>query len=238
MAYLARRDLIYDGAFFHITWRCHNHAWFLEEDWAKKLYHSLLLKYKERYGITIYSYCLMDNHPHITGKITTVEGLSIFMQTVNSSFARAINKNKSRCGQVVMDRFKSPVIQTDNDLLKVMTYGDLNALRVGKVPHPNSYQWCSFHYYAYGIPDPLITPAPSYIELGPSEKERQVAYRELVDLIIESEGLAKREYSKIKYIGSPDWVRQRCKEIKEIAQTKRIAYLTRQRRLLQSQNYP
>lgn len=238
MAYLARRDIVFDGAYFHITWQCHNYAWFLEHDWAKQLYYDLLLKYKDRYGIVIHSYSFMDNHPHITGRTETVEGLSAFMQAVNSLFAKRINKRTKRRGQVVMDRFKSPVIQTDQSLLNVMIYGDLNATRVGKVEHPEKYRWCSYRYYAYGEPDPLITPSPSYLSLGNTEEVRQAAYQEMVDAIIEAEGLAKRDYSIVRYIGDPDWVRARYRESCNIAQAKRLAYLTRQRRMLYANSPP
>ena len=238
MAYLARRDIIYNGAFFHITWQCHNHDWFLKPDWAKQLYYDLLLKYKDRYGIRIHSYSFMDNHPHLTGRTERVEGLSALMQTVNSQFAKRVNKKEKRRGQVVMDRFKSPVIQTDRSLLAVMIYGDLNAPRVRKVSHPREYRWCSYRYYACGEPDPLITPSPSYMALGTTAEDRQREYREMVDALIEKEGLAKRDYSLTRYIGDPDWVRARYRESCDIANAKRLAYLQRQRRAMYGPSPP
>lgn len=238
MAYLARRDIIYDGAYFHVTWQCHNFSWFLETDWAKQLYYNLMLKYKDRYGVVIHSYSFMDNHPHFTGRAETVKGLSDFVQTINSQFAKNTNKKNKRRGQVVMDRFKSPVIQTDKALLKVMTYGDLNAPRVGKVSHPKEYRWCSYAYYAYGKPDPLITPSPSYLTLGNSAETQQKAYREMVEAIIEQEGFAKCNYSLIRYIGDPDWVKARYRESCDIANAKRFAYLMRQRKILNAHSPP
>ena len=238
MAYLARRDILYNEAYFHITWQCHNYSWFLEENWAKKLYYDLLLKYKDRYAVVIYSYSFMDNHPHLTGKTKTVDGISSFMKAVNSQFAKTINKKHKRRGQVVMDRFKSPIIQTDRALLNVMAYGDLNAPRVGKVSHPREYRWCSYRYYALGELDPLITPAPSYLALSNDPSERQRQYRDMVDDIIRAEGLVKSNYSHVHYIGDPDWVRSRYEEIQEIQRLKRAAYVIRQRRTLCAHSPP
>lgn len=238
MAYVARRDIIYDGAYFHITWQCHNGEFFLKDDEAKQFYYNLLLKYKDRYGVTIHSHSFMDNHPHLTGRTETVAGISALMQTVNSQFAKMVNKKENRRGQVVMDRFASPIIQTDEELLNVMGYGDLNSTRAKKVAHPKDYHWCSYRYYAYGEPDPLITPAPSYLALGETPKERQAAYREMVDAIIENDGLAKRNYSNVYYIGDPDWVIARNKEIREIAAAKRLAYLARQRKIFRAMASP
>lgn len=232
MAYLARRDTIYDGACFHITWQCHNHSWFLKDNWAKQLYYDLLLKYKDRYGVVIYSYSFMDNHSHLTGKTETVDGLSSMMKAVNSQFARRINAEKSRRGQVVMDRYKSPVIQTDRSLISVMAYIDLNAYRAGKVKCPGDYRWSSYRFYAYGETDPLITFAPSYLALGSTKAERQRRYYEMVDEIMKHDGKCTKDYSYVRFIGDPSWVRQRHDEILEVARIKRSAYLLRQRRSL------
>lgn len=238
MAYLARKDIIFAGAIFHVTWQCHNESWFLEDDFMKKLYYDLLLKYKNRYGVEFYSYCLMDNHPHLTGKTAMAEGISMLMQTVNSQLAKAINKKFKRKGQAIMDRFKSPRINTDNDLLNVMNYNDLNSLRTRKRIHPKDYKWCSYGYYAHGKPDPLITVSPAYLTLGNTDEERQVEYRRMVEAVIEEQGLEKRDYSRALYIGEPAWVKARYDEIKEIQRIKRAAYLTRQRRMIYATSPP
>lgn len=230
MAYLARRDIIFDGATFHVAWQCHNFDWFLESDDAKELYYNLLLKYKDRYGVSFYSYCFMSNHPHLTGHIETVNGLSRLFQTVNSQFAKNINKLLRRRGQVVMDRFKSPVIQDDRALLSVMTYGDLNPNRAKMVKHPKEYKWSSYRYYAHGEDDPLITPAPSYLALGRNPKERQLKYRIMVNSIIKEYGLNKRNFSQTQYIGDPKWVENNYDSIKKLQRTKRLAYLARQKK--------
>jgi len=44
MAYRPRYTIVCDGCSFHVTWQCHNHEWFLREEWAKQLYYDLLLK--------------------------------------------------------------------------------------------------------------------------------------------------------------------------------------------------
>ena len=229
MAYLARQDIIFSGAIFHVTWQCHNHDWLLKDDSLKQLYYDLLLKYKDLYGISIFSYCLMDNHPHITGQTATANGLSRFMQTINSILARTINKKLKRSGQAIMDRFKSPIIHTDNDLLNVMKYNDLNPTRTKNRIHPRDYKWSSYTFYAYGKKNPLITVSPAYLMLENTDNDRQIEYRRMIDEIIEHEGLEKKNYSKVAYIGDPAWVRIKYEEIKQI---KKAAYLIRQRHMM------
>lgn len=218
MPYLPRYQIVFDGAFFHVTWLCHNKDWLLKWDWAKRLYRDLLLKYKDKHGVQIYSYCFMDNHPHLSGQLNNKENFSAFFRIVNSLFARIVNKRLKRRGQLVMDRFKSPQIQDDRHLLTVMTYMDLNPYRAGKVKHPKNNDWSSFNYYAYGNEDELITPAPSYLALGETSTTRQKIYREMVETLMTQ----KRELniSDTYFIGNPDWVIKKYKEMKSSSTSK------------------
>jgi len=211
-----RYAIIEDHSTFHVTWQCHNKDWLLEPDWAKEIYYNLLIKYKDRYKIKIYSYCFMSSHPHMTGYCEDKDLFSDFFRVVNACFAKAYNKRMKRRGQVVMDRFKSPRIQTDTDLFKVMHYNDLNPKRANMVTHPKDYRWSSFHYYAYGKPDPLITPAPCYMELAPSAKERQAAYLQMVEEILKCDWKDKKPYSSAPFIGNPQWVIEKTKELKQL----------------------
>lgn len=211
MAYLPRCEIIHDDAFFHVTWQCHNNDWLLKWDWAKQLYYDLLIKYKEKYGIEIYSYNFMDSHPHLAGHLRTREEFSRFFQVVNSQFARAVNKRLKRRGQVVMDRFKSPLIESNEHLLKAMAYIDLNQHRVKKVPHPRKNTWSSYKYYAYGRNDPLVTSAPSYLALGRIPMERRREYRAMVEALMEHRRMMN--ISHTSFIGNPDWVIRKYREL-------------------------
>lgn len=218
MPYLPRYLIINDDCTFHVTWQCHNKDWLLRWDWARELYCDLLLKYKDKYHVQIYSYSLMDNHPHLTGHLRDKEEFSAFFRIVNSLFARLVNKRINRRGQLVLDRFKSPAIEDDKHLLTAMTYGDLNPVRAGKVGHPKDYKWSSYHYYAYGKEDPLITPAPSYLALGDTQESRQRAYCEMVDALIEHP--REINISHTYFIGNPDWVIKKYQELKTVLRQK------------------
>ena len=211
MAYLPRYEIICDDAHFHVTWQCHNKDWLLRWNWAKSAYYDLLLKYKDKYGVQIYAYNFMDNHPHLTGHLREKESFSAFFRVVNSQFARIVNKQLKRRGQVVMDRFKSPMIESDEHMLTVMAYTDLNQHRVKKVPHPRKNDWSSYPYYAYGKSDPLITPSPSYLALGRNLQERQREYRAIVEALIEYR--KPMNISHTHFIGNPDWVLKKYREL-------------------------
>lgn len=213
MAYLPRYEIINDDACFHVTWQCHNKDWLLQWKWAKSAYYNLLLKYKDKYGIEIYSYNFMDNHPHLTGHLRSKESFSSFFRVVNSQFARIVNKQIKRRGQVVMDRFKSPMIESDEHMLTVMAYVDLNQHRAKKVIHPRKNDWSSYQYYAYGKADSLITPSPSYLALGRTPLERQREYRAIVEALMEHRRIMN--ISHTHFIGDPDWVLKKYRELCE-----------------------
>jgi putative transposase len=215
MVNIPRFLIVSDGALLHLTWQCHNKDWFLKSDDYKQRYYDLLLKYKDRYEVLIHSYCFMSSHPHITCMGAKREKLSNFMKTVNSIFARWLNKKISRRGQVVMDRYKSLCMETSEDMLRVMHYIDLNPNRAGMITHPKDYKWSSFRYYAYGEEDPLITPAPAYLELGSTPEERQSAYLRQVEEILKDDWKQKKPYSSVPFLGSPDWVAQKMKDLKD-----------------------
>jgi putative transposase len=221
MPYLPRYQIIEDNSYFHVTWQCHNKDWLLQWDWAKKIYYDLLLKYKDKYGVVFHAYNFMDNHPHLIGRLRGKEEFSAFFRIVNCQLAKRINEQLKRRGQVVMDRFKSPRIESDDHMLRATGYVDLNQVRAGKVKHPRQNKWSSYMYYAYGRPDPLITPSPSYLALGPTDEVRQEVYRGMVEALIAHP--IKMNISHTYFIGNPDWVITKYQELKAALKEKASA---------------
>lgn len=216
-----------ENTLFHAFWKCHNDEWLLRSEYSKRLYYNLLLKYKTRYQIQIFSWCLMSNHPHLTGRCPSQKNLSDFFRCVNSQFAAKMNKFLKRKGQVVNDRFKSPVIETDEKLLSVIIYNDLNPTRTIKGIHPDHYKWSSYHHYASGKEDPLITQPECYLELASTPEERQREYKKMINEIILSDEKIKfkcpykNRTRLLVYIGDPIWVKKNYDRIRKSADLKR-----------------
>ena len=225
MANYPRYLLVTNEATFHVMWKCHNNEWLLSSELAKQTYYDLLLKYKKRYSVLFHSYCFMDNHPHLTGWCQTQKGLSDFFRVVNSCFAKTMNLHWARKGQVVMDRFRSPEIHTSADLLKVMFYIDLNPYRTTKMVLPNQFKWTSFHHYAYGKKDPLLTEPKCYQELGKNSFERQRCYLHMVVDLIDRDQWERKVFSKnypdVFFVGDPEWVREKHELLKKHMREKR-----------------
>jgi putative transposase len=192
MTGIPRNQIIYDGCLFHVAWRCHNKTWLLRDEGIKRLYYDLLLKYRDKYEMIFYGYHFMENHVHLIGEMKSVELFSDFFRLVNNLFARQTNRRMRRRGQVVMERIKSLPIETDDHLLSVMAYADLNGVRAGRDKTPEDSVWSSYNYYAHGKKDDLLTPAPSYLALSDNPVQRQIQYRTIVNDILASSPLSKR----------------------------------------------
>ncbi len=201
MARIPRKLLLSDQSFFHVTWKCHNDDYLLKpEQIKKKLYH-LLIKYKQRYKIKIFGYCFMNNHPHIVGYCETVKQFSSFFQSVNSCLAKFINLKLGRKGQAIMDRPKSPQIQSLDHLIKTLHYIDMNPVRAKICTHPNSYRWSSYKTFAYGKKDVLLDPLPDDYSLD------HACYKETSDFILKRGKIYIPLYKNAYFIGSPQWVK-------------------------------
>jgi putative transposase len=219
VARIPRRYLVDLGSTNHCTWRSHNFSFVLQSDVAKLFFLALIAKYAPRHGILVRSYCLMGTHPHVVVEATNGQlEFSRFWQVVNQLFARWYNRqHKSRRGQVVTQRMKSPRIQPDasgRHVLTVMRYGDLNPVRAGMVRSPKDYAWSSYRHYAFGEPNPLITDEPAYLGLGRTATERMQSYRQLFSQPL-SKGLhrTRPDIVEAPFFGDPRWVTQRLARI-------------------------
>ena len=196
----------------------------MADDSTKAHYISLIKNYAKQYRVRIYNFCLMSNHPHITGCCENARLLSDFFRVVNSVFAKAYNKKNKRRGQVVMDRFKSPIIETDTDLINVMVYVDMNPVRARMVRHPKQHHWSSHKFYASGKFPVWITPAPAYLKLGKTSSQRAKAYRKMTEKILENPW-EKRPISSVNFIGSKDWVQLKARQLREENRKRRLDWL-------------
>jgi len=211
MPSVPRSLILQDNSYFHVTLKFHNFIWALQLDWAKKLYYNLLCKYKDQYNVQIYHYNLMDSHPHLVGKLNSLEDFSAFFRRVHSLFAKAYNKVNTRRGQVFLDRFVSQQVERKDDMITVMAYVDLNQLKANMVKHPSENKYSSYAYYAEGKEDTLVTESPFYTELGKTKEERQSNYIKLIDSFIDIwESIKEKLHNENKYfIGYEKWVEEK-----------------------------
>src|SRR5687768_2707535 len=107
---IARRDILPEESYAHCTWRCLNREFLIKDSCVKDYILETWKTYKDRFGIKIFDYCILDNHCHMIVYAPSAEALGNFMRLCNSLIARFINKHLGRDSHALKERYKSPLI--------------------------------------------------------------------------------------------------------------------------------
>ena len=162
----------------HIVTRGNNRkpCFFAEADYA--FYLRCLALACEKYKVSVHAYVLMTNHIHLLLTPQNKDGISSVMQSIGRRYVQYVNKTYSRCGTLFESRHKASLVSTEDHLLAVYRYIELNPVRAGMIEHPVEYRWSSYACNACGQPDGVVTPHEVYTRLG-NETDRMENYREL-----------------------------------------------------------
>ncbi|MCM8789905.1 MAG: transposase, partial [Candidatus Omnitrophica bacterium] len=155
--------------------------------------------------VDIFHYCLMDNHVYLVIWLRAQHTLSKCIKQLNLRYFSYYKKTYGYTGCLWQRRFKSNLIDTDTYLLQCGKYVELNPVRAGIVARPEEYRFSSYSYYAYGKPDPLITPNPVYLGLSACEEKRREQYRAFV---VDSSVINSRSLQAQLFIGSELFVKK------------------------------
>lgn len=169
------RDFHTEG-YYHVINRGNARAKVFHDEQDYRIFLRILLKYKLEHDVSIFHYCPMPNHFHLLLRLQNEEG-SLFMQKVASAYATHYCNKYEHKGHVWQGRFKSERITSDAYLLACGNYIEMNPVRAGLVRDPSDWPYSSFHYYASGKANPLITENPLFGTFGKSKGERRSIYR-------------------------------------------------------------
>ena len=211
MPRVPRHLLVEENSVNHCTWRSHGFSIVFDSDEARAFFLGLIATHKGKFGIEVYSYCLVGTHPHVMCRSTLGQpAFSAFWKVVNWQFAVWFNRRTNSRGQVIMERLRSPQIQDGRHQLTVMRYGDLNPVRAGLAASAGDWPWSSFRHYAYGETNDLITDAPEYLALGETPSQRRKAYLHLFARPLLTPLLFRRpDLVEAPFIGDDTWVARR-----------------------------
>ena len=179
---MARLPRLYmQGCPQHIIQRGNNRqaCFFAEEDYI--FYLDKLLKSSEKYKVAIHAFVLMTNHVHLLATPREASSISLMMQSVGRSYVGYVNHTYERTGTLWEGRYKSTLVNSEQYLLTVSRYIELNPVRAVMVEHAAEYPWSSYQSNAVGKEIKLITPHPLYLQLGAVPSQRQERYRSLFD---------------------------------------------------------
>ena len=130
----ARQDIVGDHSLIHVTFRCHNKEFYFHSDEMKMNVYKTLCNYRKRFDIHVFDVGYHDRtmftfwFTHLIAK--PFRGLCI-LQILRS--AKLINREFKKRGQAIEDRFKSPVIENESNMVNTIGYLWLNHFRAGMV---------------------------------------------------------------------------------------------------------
>jgi putative transposase len=135
-------------------------CFFEEQDY--KVYLDKLKEYSRKLDVEVHSFVLMINHVHLLMTPKEGHGVSHLMQSLGRYYVRYINKKYERTGTLWEGLYKSTLIDSEQYLLTVSQYIELNPVRTNMVKQPAEYTWSSFRNNALGVAIALVTPHEVY----------------------------------------------------------------------------
>ena len=212
---MARLPRLYmDGCAHHIIQRGNNRQACFFEEADYKVYLDLLKKASEKYKVSIHAFVLMTNHVHLLTTPNNEIGNSRMMQAIGRSYVGYINHTYSRTGALWEGRYKSTLVDSEDYLLTVHRYIELNPVRAGMVEHASEYSWSSYQGNAMGKEIELITPHDAYTALGKTKEKRLKNYRTLF-----RGRMAEKTLKEIRDATHKGWVLGSERFIQQIEQT-------------------
>lgn len=187
---MARRTRInLPGVSQHVVQRGNNKTNCFHEVNDYSFYAKLLREYQEKHKVDIHSWVFMTNHVHLLCTPQSNHGVSLMMQAIGRRYVLYFNRRYGRTGTLWEGRFRSSLVDTDEYLLTVYRYIEMNPVRANMVSCPSKYHWSSFASNAYGRDSTIITPHPVYLRLAQHPNDRLRAYRSLFVNDVEGEVL-------------------------------------------------
>lgn len=130
------------GTPHHITQRGNTRRFILERDAERSIYLDLLHQGMERYGMSLFGYCLMSNHVHLIAVPEKKDALARTLKDVHGRFASYWNAANRSSGHVWQGRFYSCPLD-EKHLWEALRYVELNPVRASLVGRALDWPWSS-----------------------------------------------------------------------------------------------
>jgi len=133
---------VFQNAFYHVFNRGINKQDIFLSEQDYQFFIKKLKDLKKKYDHSIYSFCLMPNHFHISIQ-TRKTPISKIMASLITSYSMYFNRTHNHFGSVFQNRFKSILIENNSYFLKLSQYIYLNPVKAKLVSDPLLYQYSS-----------------------------------------------------------------------------------------------
>ena len=169
-----------DAACYHVINRGHARETIFHDDSDRLYFLDLLGRYRDRFELRLYHYCLMGNHFHLLLQLPEPRRLSRVVAGLLVAYWHHYRRRHGLVGHLFQGRFKSPAIEAEAYLLSCGRYIERNPLEAGMTAEPWEYRWSSCAAYALGKNDRLLSTNPWYDGSASSTEVRQARWREFL----------------------------------------------------------
>lgn len=198
------------GNIWHITHRCHKKDFLLWHRRDRVRWLHWLFEAKKRFNVSVLNYIATCNHIHLMVIDNSAqENIPMFMQLLQSRTAQEYNKRKNRKGAFWEDRYHATAIDSDDYLLKCMSYISMNMVRAGVVKHPVEWKESGFYEIEfpkkrYGIIDYNVLLKELCMD---SIEELQKSQKEWIRDILHNHNLSREsKWTESLAVGSENFV--------------------------------
>ncbi len=140
----------------HVTQRGNRRqpVFFRNED--RQVYLRTLLEQRQKYGVDIWAYCLMDNHVHFIAVPHQEGSLARTFGETHRRYTTLVNKREGWTGYLWQGRFASFPLD-EAHLFAAIRYVERNPVEAGLVQRAEDFPWSSAKAHVNGIPDPILS---------------------------------------------------------------------------------
>lgn len=112
-----------------------------------------------RSGISLWAYCLMDNHVHLIAVPKSKDSFSSGLGSSLRKFSLVINTRENWKGFLWQGRYISYPLD-ERHCYEAVRYVERNPVRAGLVLRAELYPWSSARFHVLGESHPLLSPFP------------------------------------------------------------------------------
>ena len=177
---MARRARIESATgIYHVILRGINKQHIFENREDFERFKECLDNAKEKDGIRLLGYCLMDNHVHLLVGAGS-EPISASIKRIGVGYAIWFNRKYERSGGLFQDRFRSEPINDDVYLLSALRYIHRNPVKAGMCKRAEDYHWSSYADYV-GEGDGLVHTAEILAMFSAKPQNQARLFREFME---------------------------------------------------------
>jgi putative transposase len=122
----------------------------------KRFFYDLLLRECHKVGVSIWAYCLMDNHFHLIAVPDTEDALAKGIAEADRRYSLFVNMRNDWRGHLWQERFDSYPMG-DDYLYSAVRYVERNPVRAGIVKKAENYYWSSARAHVFNERDKLLS---------------------------------------------------------------------------------